>query len=358
MTAPRNKHTASAGTEAPKITPVLVLSTGRCGSTLLSELFRLHPLVLSVSEFFSTLGNRAFARSRATGDWIWNLYSAPWQRASVVTNEAVKEILYPVKSDAARFSWSTLPAIMATTLPHLTPEYESLFDELEPVVRSQPLQSPGDHYRFLFDWLCRRFQRRVWIERGGGSLLMASRLIRCFPDARVIHLYRDGRDTALSMSGHPHFKMLAATHRSRTGPIALARQALRSLDRFDRVAYVLRQAAWRIAPTDRLAASEVTLADYGRAWSRMIVQGQAVLEKLSPERVLAVRYELLVSYPQSELRRIIQFVSPDLIDEDWIAAASAIPRVTQSRFEELDEEKQQVLTEACKPGLDLLGYSA
>ena len=37
------------------------------------------------------------------------------------------------------------------------------------------------------------------------------RLRRLFPEARVVHVYRDGRDTALSMSRHPAFQVTLAT---------------------------------------------------------------------------------------------------------------------------------------------------
>ena len=103
----------------------------------------------------------------------------------------------------ARFTERGLPPILATALPHITDSCEELLDELETVVRAQPGQSSADHFRDLFEWLGARFGNEVQVERGGASRLFASRLLRHFPEARVIHVYCDGRGTALSMSNHP-----------------------------------------------------------------------------------------------------------------------------------------------------------
>ena len=53
--------------EAERIAPVLVLSTGRCGSTMVSEVLNTHPEVLSLSEFFISLGMKALIRKRLGG---------------------------------------------------------------------------------------------------------------------------------------------------------------------------------------------------------------------------------------------------------------------------------------------------
>lgn len=48
--------------------------------------------------------------------------------------------------------------------------------------------------------LMKRFGRRTWIERTGGTLPMAPLLARHFPQAPFIHIYRDGPETANSKS--------------------------------------------------------------------------------------------------------------------------------------------------------------
>ena len=60
--------------------PVFVLSTGRCGSTMVSEMLNKHPDILSVSELFSTLGLTAFPGRKVNGEWMWRLLSKPGGR--------------------------------------------------------------------------------------------------------------------------------------------------------------------------------------------------------------------------------------------------------------------------------------
>ena len=66
-------------------------------------------------------------------------------------------------------------------------------------IRVQTLQRPvapvSVHVAQLFDWLRVRFERRLWIERSGGSLEYAELLRERWPNALFILLVRDGRET-------------------------------------------------------------------------------------------------------------------------------------------------------------------
>ena len=165
--------------------PVLVLSTGRCGSTMISEILNTHPRVLSLSETFTRVGQGPFRRRRCDGKQIWRAFSnhSKWR-----LHTGYKEALYPFGSPGARYTRSDVPPLACTTLPHLTDECDALFDELAQVVPAWPRRRPSEHFRELFEWLCRRFERDVWVERSGASLLLASRLIRDYPDARIVHM--------------------------------------------------------------------------------------------------------------------------------------------------------------------------
>ena len=199
--------------EARQIAPVLVLSTGRCGSTMISDVLNTHPDVLSLSEVFSLLGPLALFRKRVSGRAMWTMCSRqnPALRVLLSADAIPREILYPFNDPHARYTTRNVPPILCATLPHLTPDYESLYDDLKPIVRRRPRAAVGEQYRHMFEWLLEHFERRVWVERSGGSLLSVPRLRRLFPEARLIHVYRDGRDTALSMSRHPAFQIMLAS---------------------------------------------------------------------------------------------------------------------------------------------------
>ncbi len=166
---------------------------------------------LSLSEFFSNVGTGALRRRWATGEHMWGWYAHQRKRTRLMLREDYPEMVCPLGAPGARFGRGDLPPILCGALPHLTADPDALFDELGPVVRSKPRQSPAAHFRDLFEWLCGRMERDVWVERSGASLLYGVQLLRAFPDARVVHVYRDGRETAISMSRHYLFRTIMAT---------------------------------------------------------------------------------------------------------------------------------------------------
>lgn len=338
------------------IPPVFVISAGRSGSTMISNKLNLHPRVLSLSEFFSFVGMGAFRRRTRTGARMWELCSRRESRTRIMLMGDYEELTYPFDDPDSRYSRDDAPPIMCATLPHLAARPEALFDELEPVVASAPRQPPAVHFRRMFEWLCRRLDRDVWIERSGASLLFAARLTREFPDARIIHVYRDGRETAISMSRHYLFRMIVATIRAfRSYGI----NTLRSIAKgglWDRLSLWMDLFASKFISPERLPYHKLTPADFGAFWSAMIERGERLFERLPPERLLRVRFEDLQANPEGETRRVIRFVDPRLEDEAWVKAASQMPRPTPSRFAALADADKAALAEACRPGMERLGY--
>ena len=339
-----------------RIAPVLVLSTGRCGSTMISDVLNLHPDVLSLSEVFSLLGPLALFRKRLSGRAMWALCSRqnPALRVLLSADTLPSEILYPFGDPHARYTTQNVPPILCTMLPHLTPDYENLFDDLEPVVRSRPRANLAEQYRHLFEWLREHFDRRVWVERSGGSLMSLPRLRRLFPEARVVHVYRDGRDTALSMSQHPAFQiMLASVDKLQR----LGMKPLENTAEAGPVGSLLALLFLRLVNPGKMIRRAFDLAAYGGLWSQMILRGQKLLAALPPERVLALRYEDVLQNPRDKLQELVEFIDPSLSNDAWLDAAARIPRPNPPRYLSLDAETQRRLTEACAPGLEALGYA-
>ena len=343
---------------APGIPPVLVLSTGRCGSTMVSNILNLHPRVLSLSEFFSYVGvQRLFRSRRLAGEKMWRLYSRQSNHTRLMLREPFfDEFLYPIDEPGSRFTQSDVPPIMCASLPHIADDYEALFDELERVVREQAKQPPAAHLRYLFGWLCERFGADVWVERSGSSLLFASRLLREFPDARVVHVYRDGRETAISMSRHYLFRLIVAILK-KVGSFGI-----------DPIMLLRRKRLWESSNSwmeallpiliryEKLPFDELALPDFAVFWSATIELAHQMLGDLSPERLLNLKFEDLQAEPEDQLRRLIRFIDPSLEDEEWIRRACAVPRPTPSKFAQLGKTEQAAVTEACRPGLEILGY--
>ena len=345
-------------TPDPSIAPVLVLGTGRCGSTMVSNLLNSHPRILSLSEFFSYVGMDAFRLRNPTGDQLWQIYSTQRPRTRLMLRESYDELLYPVDGPGQRFSRHDVPPIQCATLPHLTNQHEALYDELESFVRDQPQQPTLQHFRNLFSHLCQRFGCQVWAERSGLTLLVGSRLLRQFPEARVIHIYRDGRETALSMSRHYLFRMIVATFkRLRMFRFFLAAIPLMSKSGpSENIASLMESVIPRLVRYETLPFDKLKITDFASFWNALIALADKMLGGLPPNRLLSLKLEDIQAEPESHVRRLVRFIDPALEDEEWIRKASAIPRPTPSRFQTLAPQERAAVTAACRPGLNRLGY--
>ncbi len=341
-----------------RYSPIIVLSSGRCGSTMLSNMLNLHPDLLSISEFFTFHSTALFSRWRITGNGMWNVLTHQPQLVRYLLRKDYEELLYPFEDPDARFGRKTVPPILCVTLPHLTNQYERLFDELEPIVRNFPRQSPANHCRDLFEWLCDRFDRKVWVERSGGSSMYASRLMCRFPEAKLINIHRDGRDVAISMFEHHPFRGIApyilALQKRRYDPFRV--EAKRS-EFWDSMALRLQPLKYLSRFPIPMSADRLELVHFGALWSSMVDATQDFIQDLPSEQVLDVRFDDLQQNAEREVRRIIRFISSDLESGEWVRKAAGIPRPSRSRLAQLDPEERAALTEACRPGLERLGYA-
>jgi hypothetical protein len=323
---------------------------------MVSALLNSHPGVLSLSEFFVPLGPEAFARRQLDGRQMWRILSrqSPALHAMLKHGHVVDEMLYPLGADGARFRAASIPPIAMVTLPHLTERHEALFDALAATVPAWPSRELAGQYNALFDHLLRHFDRRVWVERSGGSLMLTRKLLRLFPEARVIHVFRDGRDTAMSMAQHNNFRVLVgaidAARRFGFDPFRHFEQ-----DRGSAADVWLNRIVFTLADVPKLAAG-VSPAQLGRFWSELILFGQNALRDLPADRVLPLRFEDLQLAPRETLQTMIRFIDPSLEDEGWLDAAAAVPRPARSKFATLPADEQKALHAACAPGLAALGY--
>ena len=318
---------------------------------MVSQVLNTHPDVLSLSEFFISLGMKSLIRKRLSGKALWGICCRHSPGLGAMLSGNRDRILYPFDTPQAKYTARNIPSILCVALPHLTPDYGTLFEELQPIVRQRPRASLPEQYLFLFDWLCERLGRRVWVERSGGSLLFGRRLMGLFPNARVVHIHRDGRDTALSMSKHPAFK---------AGPALMRRLQGMGVDPYggDPIPNInpFTLLRFRFVNMRKLMRQGAALEAYGDLWSRMIMSSREYLSSLPPGQFLALRYEDMLQYPREKLRELVAFIDPSLVDDAWLDSAARIPRPNPSRFSSLDNEAQRRLAEACAPGLEALGY--
>jgi len=340
--------------------PVFVVGTGRCGSTLVSTLMREHPQVLSISELFSfvtDLGSlipRAFPAESMSGAEFWSVMADPCPRLNQLLREGLQmdEIVYPFGRGRYRADGG-VPTVSMTMLPHIDDDPDGLFDALAAAMQARAVAPVAEHYRGMFEFLMRRYDRRTWVERSGGSLRIIRRLVDAFPDARFVHLVRDGRNTAISMSRHVGFRMALI------GYALLEFLGVDPWESDDRSEIDdLTDDLAAVLPENFTAAS---FADYdispslcGHYWSGEIMRGLSVLQEVPAERRLTLRYEDLLLRPRASLELLSGALGLGPVDRAWIEGA--VHRIGRGRssWQTLPPGEKRELQDACAPGFAAL----
>jgi hypothetical protein len=126
---------------------------------------------------------------------------------------------------------------------------------------------------------CEASGKRRWAEKTPGNIHAMDYLFAHFPDARFIHVIRDGRDVVCSLRTHPKYKLVRG-RRVETG----VRRSIRSC-----------------------AERWVGSVRAGLAWR-------------GDSRYIEVQYRELVLQPESTLRRLLGFLG-----EPWDSAMLSYP---------------------------------
>jgi putative sulfotransferase len=305
-----------AGTPASpaRLDRCIIISSGRCGSTLLSALIAEEPETLSVFESLELVRDHLAVMPRAelTGAEYWALLSEAGPIGSLLDRTGIQldGMLYPATGRWAG-DWAALPNILYITLPALTADPDQLFDLLARQVPGFPAQTVGQHHRMLLDLLATMLGRRRWVERTGASSALAKPLLTAFPDAKVVYLTRDIEPTARSMSRHVAFQLTAVRHQFRV------RHGTDPYSRWARPELLgdpdgLPEDMRRLLP-DRLTAA--ALQDLGRdtgvftaMCAHMAGSAEQALADQPPRHLHRMRYEDLAASPAGELSRLGEFL--------------------------------------------------
>lgn len=325
-----------------------VVGTGRCGSTLLSKMLAEHPAVLSVFEFFNGLDmTRRFSQEPVEGKDFARLISQEHPFVTMVLRRGyeVEEIVYPFGPNSRYQRDDGLPWILVSTLSRLSDDPDPLFDETVAFASTLPRQRLVDHYRQLFEWLAQRMGRACWIERSGSSIDYLGSLHEFFPDARFLHLHRDGHETALSMREHAAYRLaISLMFQLMPSGAAPSIADLRTLD-----------PGGADDSISQMLASRPPVEYFGRYWSQELESGFRAVERLRPDQYAEVSFEDMVSNPKETLRTIADFFELDSRG-GWTDNAGALIRgIPPTRFDKLSAEEQERLAEACRPGMQALG---
>jgi sulfotransferase family protein len=145
-------------------------------------------------------------------------------------------------------------------------------------------------YRAAIEWLIRRYGEsvgrrtaRIWVDQQPGHVLHVWKLLQHFPDAKVVHVVRDGRAVAASVM---------------------------PLD-------------W--GPNEIYSAA--------RYWQQRLAYGYAAGAALGPERMLHVRYEDIIGQTEPTMQRIAIFAGVDFVPAMLSATGLKLPRFTHHQHQ-------------------------
>ncbi|GAA2505485.1 sulfotransferase [Winogradskya humida] len=296
----------------------IIISNGRCGSTLLSDLIAEEPETCSVQEFFMSVAPWSRSTEIITGQEYWQVLSSPREELQLLFRIGLppREVRYP-RSGRFYADLLNLPRILAITLAKLTDNPDKLFDGLATRVNTFPSQRVGAHHRSFLDLLAELTGRSRWVERSGGSSQITPALLENFPAAKVVYLTRGWAATATSMSRHASFQLvqLRAEMVGRHGVDPFTVGAGEDVP--DEVRAYL---------PDRLTAE--TLQERGKDPKRFVglcafmsSQAEQALADNPPAELHTMAYEKLVLDPIRELTRLGQFLG--FADpEGWTASVA------------------------------------
>jgi hypothetical protein len=289
--------------------PFFVVGTGRCGTTMLRNILRAHPHVYIPLEthwipiLFHTFGLRR-VRPQLIFDMIERTYMARGR----------------------------------TALQRILGENGLALDELRVAMSRQlPTDGLADVREFMNEFyalLAERHAATIFGDKTPDYGLCMTMLQTVWPAARFLHIYRDGRDVALSMSHVLSFQLLAGSGLNHWSAIALDRQ----------YEHVL-QHATDDQPLDR----------FFDLWYSRLSRIVDEATRLAPGTYLAISYEELLARPTQVLRRIATFLRLTVTAE-WLedATASLDPApLTKNRL----KPEYQYLAERYAADLASLGFA-
>lgn len=245
-----------------------LVGAGRSGTTLLYKLLCLHAKVAYISNYDNRVpGLPTGLASRFVANLINAKVNAWFNRggnAYFVNRPWVKKLFpTPVEGEAI---------------------YDSCGIPLFPPTDYRPDSKSADCLRRRFERIRRTTQAQVIISKRTANNRRLPLLDSIFPAARYIHLIRDGREVAHSLS---------------------------------RVEWWDGHTLWwdgRTAAQMELAGEE-RLTICARNWTYEMRALQAGLENIASERVLEVRYEQLLADPSGQLGNIIRFLGLSVTTE-------------------------------------------
>lgn len=302
-----------------------IVGTGRCGSTLISEIVRKQGDFCSISEFFFLQGGRgAFTSSNFDGAAFWNWLNSlrdTTAEAALNSNSGFPEILeYTIDENTLKKKIHPLNSVL---IPHLNIENTQILNELELSIKANPALDIYSHYSRTLDTIASLSGKRNWVERSGGSIHYPHELLRVAPTSKIVHIYRNGVDCSLSMANHSYYKLI-----------------------FNELSSSQNKA-------HRSDSADLPLETIGDIWSRLSIISVEFLTNLPNNQVHHLNYDELIDEPALCIEKLLNFLEIETNSEQIELLSNLIVRQPSRRLQ-YSSSHIEALENSCKPGSDAL----
>lgn len=288
---------------------VFALGTGCCGSSLIQEILARHPDV----GFLSNVDDR-LARLDLSGrpnNALYRLVRQEWTRKGRVRFAPSEGYRLLTREVSPLLAFPGRSLTQADAVPFLAERFRDFFD------RRAAAQS-----------------RAVFLHKFTGPS-RAGFVNAVFPDARFIHIVRDGRAVAASLCRQSWW--LGESGRSQSWAVS-------GLDAAEREVW------------ERSGRSFVLLA--GLAWQSMIRDHDQARRSMPADRWLELRYEDIVADPKGQFAPMLEHMDLDW-DDRFLADLEAYHLDGSRRagyLRELDRRSLRLLEDGIGETLERLGY--
>jgi hypothetical protein len=252
----------------------IVLTPGRSGSSLISHVLSLHPSVLSLSEMLSFLEYGDLPPVVTSRDDVVRVLLQP--RAQMLDQIRLSALSGEMRPE--RWACARPGPLVAAGVADLvaTDDLELWLDEV--VVPLVPCRT-STVVEAICGHLCAASGKHCWVERSGGTLLWADRIVDDFAEERSVVLLRDPLLTVQSMARHVCYQFAAVRWQLRRvlrfDPYSLGNEVPAArLEADDVPPHIWSRMPGRITVAD-LDASGVRLERYAYMWSAMVTRAFA-----------------------------------------------------------------------------------
>ncbi len=322
---------------------IFVVGTGRSGTNMLRDLLNLHPQVYIPQEtHWLPKMHEFFGGGRYPCEDFVDIVERTFYHDGMSMIDYILEDFEMTKPEL----WERVAAVLPDRA-HTTVEEVN---------------------RAIYEELARAKGKHVWGDKTPEYGFYMGLIRELWPEARFVHVVRDGRDVALSMSRHEGFQRMVELGIINWVPVSFdhyyrsgerngvdAEAVLRTV--WDRLPAPVRGAVKRaLASRPRQEPAEPPpLDDYIRLWERRLRRIADEAKRVDTDRYLEIRYEDVLAEPRSMLERIVAFLS---LNEDarWLDDAEATLRRDNTR-KVRDAAQHEHLTALARETLEAWGYA-